>query len=139
MSDPVWAKLEKINALRKLWLDVVKLPMTGIDLKNEMLVITLAHPAHLQEWRMGEERYMQSLRQEYKQRELKKIAVFRKIIVKENIHKEMKIAEEKQETYKERSKGCFKNHCTHPKLSKIFEDIAEDIRRNHDTKTKDLS
>lgn len=47
MIDPVWEKLEKINALRKLWLDVVGLAISGIDLKNEVLYITLAHPAYL--------------------------------------------------------------------------------------------
>lgn len=133
MSDLLWGKLEMIRALSHLWADVVKLPIAGIDLKNEILYITLAHPAHLQEWRLGEERYMQALREEYKQRELKKIVVFRKIVVKEKPYKKTKTAEEKQETYTERSKGDFEIKCANPRLRKIFESIRETIRSKNDT------
>lgn len=139
MIDPVWGKLTQINALRNLWLDVVKLPIIGIDLKNEILHITFAHPAHLQEWKINEERFLQELREEYKKRELKKIVVFRKIVCKEKYIKPKKKKEECNQTYEERSKGEFKNLCTNPNLYKILENIRESIRSKNDTQTENLS
>lgn len=139
MKDPVWGKLAQINALRSLWLDVVKLPITGILLKNEVLYIYFAHPAFLQEWRIGEQRYMEDLREAYRQRELKKIAVFRKIQVQVRVYQERSFKEEKQEFYEERAALGFECRCTHPRLKAIFETISENIRRKNDTKAKNLS
>lgn len=134
MNDPVWEKLEKIKALRKLWLNVVKLPISGIDLKNETLYITLAHPAYLQEWKMGQERHMQALREEYKKRDLKKIVVFRKIqcsLAPQALKKEAK-KQEINESYQERSKGDFEIKCVNPKIKNIFISIQNTIRSKHD-------
>lgn len=138
MIDPVWGKLTQINALRNLWLDVVKLPFIGIDLKNEILHITFAHPVHLQEWKINEERFLQELREEYKKRELKKIVVFRKIVCKESFKRVKKPINQEEENYKEKAKGDFTNHCTNPKLFEVFERIREIIRSKNDTQTKSL-
>lgn len=141
MIDPVWEKLEKIKALRKLWLDVVGLAISGIDLKNEVLHITLAHPAYLQEWRIGEERYLQALREEYKKRELKKVAVFKKIqcsLAPQAIKKEPSNPKI-NETYEERSVGDFEIKCNNPSLKHIFEKIQNTIRNQHDRKAENLS
>lgn len=139
MIDPVWGKLTQINALRSLWLDVVKLPIAGINLENEILKITFSHPAYLQEWKINEERFLQELREEYKKRELKKIVVFRKIVCKERYIKPKEEKEECNQTYEERSKGEFENLCTNPNLYKILENIRESIRSKNDTQTENLS
>ncbi|WP_305862492.1 hypothetical protein [Helicobacter cholecystus] len=139
MRDPVWEKLYQINALKSLWEDVVKLPMIGIDLRNEILHITFAHIGYLQEWRMGEEMYMNSLREEYKKRGLRKVVVFRKIKCKVKFKRIEKTQEQKQEQYTEKSIGEFKNHCTNQRLFEAFERIRETIRSKNDREAKNLS
>ncbi|WP_300224092.1 hypothetical protein [uncultured Helicobacter sp.] len=139
MIDPVWGKLTQINALRNLWLDVVKLPIIGIDLKNEILHITFAHPAHLQEWKINEERFLQELREEYKKRELKKIVVFRKIVCKERFKRVEKPINQEEGNCKEKAKGDFTNHCTNSKLFEAFERIRKTIRSKNDTQAENLS
>lgn len=81
----IWELLKKIRALKKLWDCAVGLPIGTINLKDEVLYITFCHPAHLSEWRMGEERYMKALREEYRRQGLKKIVVFKKIVCQKNI------------------------------------------------------
>ncbi|ANV98304.1 hypothetical protein BBW65_07095 [Helicobacter enhydrae] len=136
----MWEKFEKIKALRSLWLDVVKLPIVGINLENDILRITLSHPAHLQEWRMKEEVFLEELRREYKKRGLKKVAVFKKIVCKVNGGVETK-KEEKEEdlSYEERARGEFVNHCTNERLAGMFEKIREIIRSRNDRETKAIS
>lgn len=139
MSDPVWGKLICLKKLRSLWLDVVKLPVCGINLENDVLYIDLEHPAYLQEWKMGEERYLELLRKEYKARGLKKIVIFKKIIVQLKITRSPQIKKDEAiERYEERSSGDFSINTSNPKLRKIFENIKELIRSKNDKQTESL-
>lgn len=142
MSDielEVWQMIRKMVILRKLWASAVGIPTVGIILKNEIMYVFVSHPAHLNEWRLKEEQYMQALRDEYKKRALKNKVVFKKVVVKKKYIKEKEEKEEVKPTYKERAKGDFINHCKNPRLYKIFEDIKEIIRKNNEQQSENLS
>ena len=138
-ESEVWEMIRKIRILRKLWDSAVGIPTEGIILKNEIMHVFVSHPAHLNEWRLKEEQYMQALRDEYKRRALKNKVVFKKIVVKKKYIKEKEEKEENKPSYEERAKGDFINHCKNPRLYKIFEDIREIIRKQNEQQSENLS
>lgn len=139
MEKNVWQELEKRKALKALVFDSIderlKNLIARIDLKSiggkEVCVIVFNHPLALQEWKREEKQTLEKMRALYKQRGLKDIVVFSKVLSKVSFKPTLsEVEEQKEQTYKERATGEFKIKATDENLKACFESIKELIKHN---------
>ncbi len=140
MEKNVWQELEKRKALKALVFDSIderlKNLIARIDLKSiggkEVCIILFNHPLALQEWKREEKQTLEKMRVLYKQRGLKDIVVFSKVLSKVSFKPTPKSEreEQKEQTYKERATGEFKIKATDESLKACFESIKELIKHN---------
>lgn len=139
MEKNVWQELEKRKALKSLVFDSIderlKNLIARIDLKSiggkEVCIILFNHPLALQEWKREEKQTLEKMRVLYKQRGLKDIVVFSKVLSKVSFKPTPSEKEEhKEQTYKERATGEFKIKATDENLKACFESIKELIKHN---------
>ena len=89
--------------------------------EKKVCVIVFSNFFALQEWRAKEASILGKMRELYKQRELKNIAVFNKVVAE---------AQGQNLFYKERSKGEFEILSSFPEIRAIFEKIKNAIKEN---------
>ncbi len=139
MEKNVWQELEKRKALKALVFDSIderlKNLIARIDLKSigskEVCIILFNHPLALQEWKREEKQTLEKMRVLYKQRGLKDIVVFSKVLSKVSFKPTLSEREEqKEQTYKERATGEFKIKAKDENLKACFESIKELIKHN---------
>lgn len=140
MEKNVWQELEKRKALKALVFDSIderlKNLIARIDLKSiggkEVCIILFNHPLALQEWKREEKQTLEKMRVLYKQRGLKDIVVFSKVLSKVSFKPTPKSEreEQKEQTYKERATGEFKIKAKDENLKACFESIKELIKHN---------
>ncbi len=87
--------------------------------KKQVCVIVFSNFFALKEWRAKEASILSKMRELYKQRELKKVAVFHKVIAE---------IQGQNHFYKERSKGDFEIISDTPEIRAIFENIKARIK-----------
>lgn len=139
MESNVWQGLEQRKALKNLVFDSVderlKSLIARVDLKDigerQVCVIVFNHPLALQEWRAQEKKTLLKMRELYKQRGLKDVVVFCKVLSKVSFKPtSSEVEKQKEQTYKERATGEFKIKATDENLKACFESIKELIKHN---------
>lgn len=123
--------ISKQEALRELVFDSLqelKAFVQRIELRSlkkgsekKVCVIVFFNFFALQEWKAKEASILGRMRVLYKQRELKNIAVFNKVVAE---------AQGQNLFYKERSKGEFEILSNTPEIREIFEKIKVAIKEN---------
>lgn len=89
--------------------------------KKKICVIVFSNFFALQEWNVKKDSILCRMRELYKQRELKEIIVFHRVLAEvygQNLF------------YKERSKGEFEIASNNPKIRDVFEKIKVSIKEN---------
>ena len=89
--------------------------------KRQKLVIVFASLLGLKKWQVKESQILERMRQIYKERGLKDIVIFNKVVAE---------AKGQNLLYKERSKGEFKILSHSPEIRAIFERIQSVIKEN---------
>ena len=89
--------------------------------KGQKLVIVFASLLGLKQWQVKESQILERMRQIYKERGLKEIVSFNKVVAE---------AKGQNLLYKERSKGEFKILSHSPEIRAIFERIQSVIKEN---------
>ena len=89
--------------------------------KGQKLVIVFASLLGLKQWQVKESQILERMRQIYKERGLKDIVIFNKVVAE---------AKGQNLLYKERSKGEFKILSHSPEIRAIFERIQSVIKEN---------
>ena len=120
--------VSKNEALRELVFDSLqelKSFIARIELrkmaKGQKLVIVFASLLGLKQWQVKESQILERMRQIYKERGLKDIVIFNKVVAE---------AKGQNLLYKERSKGEFKILSHSPEVRAIFEKIKVAIKEN---------
>ncbi len=117
--------LTKQEALRELVFDslqelrgfVYRIELQSFT-KGQKLVIVFSNFFALQEWSKKEASIIERMREPYKQRGLKNVAVFHKVVAE---------AQGQNRFYKERSKGEFEILSNNPAIRAIFEEIPASL------------
>lgn len=89
--------------------------------EKQVCVIVFSNFFALQEWKTKEASILGRMRELYKQRGLKEIVVFHKVLAK---------AQGQNRFYKERSKGEFEILSSSPEIRAIFEEIKNAIKES---------
>lgn len=89
--------------------------------EKKVCVIVFSNFFALQEWSIKEASILGRMRELYKQRGLKNVAVFHKVVAE---------AQGQNRFYKERSKGEFEILSNNPAIRAIFEEIKNTIKEN---------
>ncbi len=141
MKSTIWQEVKKRQALRELVLDSIDARLAKlinrVDLRSiggkEICVIVFSHPLALQEWKREQTSTLEKMREFYKQRELKKIVVFYKVLAEVSYYP---IALKKEETekpiqtYKEQSSGEFAIQAQDETIKAYFKAIQMAIKQN---------
>ncbi|MDE5602624.1 MAG: hypothetical protein K2I71_01715 [Helicobacter sp.] len=139
METNVWLGLEQRKVLNDLVFDAIqenlKRLIIRIDLRNiagkEVCVIVFNHPLALQEWKREQSPTIKKMRELYKQRNLKDLLVFHRVLV-EVSYKPQNVKKEKEslQTYKEQSSGDFAITAKDKEIKACFEAIKAAIKAN---------
>ncbi|WP_299385350.1 hypothetical protein [Helicobacter sp. UBA3407] len=120
LRELVFDSLQDLQELRAF---VQRIELRSLKKGNEkkVCVIVFSNFFALQEWSIKEASILDRMRELYKQRGLKNVAVFHKVVAE---------AQGQNRFYKERSKGEFEILSNNPAIRAIFEEIKNTIKEN---------
>ena len=138
MESTIWQELKKRQALKELVLDSIDVRLVKlihrVDLRSiggkEICVIVFHHPLALNEWKREQTATIERMRELYKQRKLKKVVVFHKVLTEVSYQPIPLEREAKESTYKEQSSGEFIIQAQDEIIQAYFKAIQAAIKEN---------
>ena len=120
LRELVFDSLQDLQELRA-FVQRIELRSFKKGSEKKVCVIVFSNFFALQEWSIKEASILGRMRELYKQRGLKNVAVFHKVVAE---------SQGQNRFYKERSKGEFEILSNNPAIRAIFEEIKNTIKEN---------